>query len=134
MEQTVWETWCRESASADCFVEGGHLPANVVEAFGKERLLKHVCRLDCDEKYKKDSISDFEVLLAWTERISLCKGTAEERIWWGFLEILGLEGVDDPAKIWQCGNERLLAENASWNTDCNSKIHWGRFVSKIIVP
>ena len=77
MERIIWETWCREAVGRDCFAEIKREPSNVTEVLGWETLLKNIRRLNCDEKYKNDSVSDFEILSEWIRLLPRANGNME---------------------------------------------------------
>lgn len=132
MERIIWETWCREAVGRDCFAEIKREPSNVTEALGRETLLKNIRRLNCDEKYKNDSASDFEILSEWIRLLPLCAGTAEAVIWQESLAVLGLDQCSEPTEIWRRGNEIVLTENKPWNGAFADRVDWCQFVSKNI--
>lgn len=81
---------------------------NVGEALMDTAKIRMLCLLNCDEKYKKKTASDFELFREWERVLPLCEGSGAAALYRAECELLGINDLEVKEK-WKRGIEALDA-------------------------
>ena len=112
---------------------------NVTEMLIKPNKFNVVARCCCDEKYKFNKLSDFEMFSVWERAYHLCAGMGEARLYKEEMAALGLDAPSfDASDKLLC--ERWKAANAALTDDCfdvsvknYDTVYLNKFVSDFVI-
>ena len=83
------------------------VPTNNIEFLKSSDKIRLFQIMNCDEKYKNGSASDFELYTEWERIMPLCAGHGTAELYWAEKALLGIDPAWEPREAWQRGAEAV---------------------------